>query len=232
MKPGHSLRLLALDGLRGIAILLVFFNHVDSGPILSVFPNFIRPILETIFSSGPIGVSILFILSGFLMSYIYPHPNSTSTFLQKRYTRIFPLFITMSIVMMVFKIYPTLPIYLRIATIFSVALIAHFLWVYVIQRLHKPVIGRFIFRMFILLQLIIGFIYVFIIMRHPAINFNQLTSTYLREGMITAVNATLTLPLGNYIPMLDGVYWSLTAGVLFYILYPIIFVPFIDTVIK
>jgi len=39
------------------------------------------------------------------------------------------------------------------------------------------------------------------------------------------VNGTLTLPLGDYIPMLDGVYWSLAAEVLFYIIYPFICVP-------
>lgn len=221
-----------LDGLRGIAILLVFLNHVDSKPILSLFPPFLKPIIETFFSSGVIGVSFLFILSGFLMAYIYPEAKSISSFLQKRYTRIFPLFLTMTLVMMVFRLKPDLNIMQRIVTILSFASLTHFFWVYIIKRLNNPKISRIIFFGFISLQVIMVFWYALGIMRRPPIFFNQQIPVILREGTITLVNATLTLPFGNYISMLDGVYWSLVSEVLFYIIYPIVCVPFIKVLAR
>src|SRR5579872_2659339 len=79
-----SARFHALDGIRGLAILLVVLNHVNSGYISSVMPSWLDQI---IFDSGVTGVSLLFVLSGFLMTYIYPNPQSGLHFLQKRYTR-------------------------------------------------------------------------------------------------------------------------------------------------
>ncbi len=64
-------------------------------------------------------------------------------------------------------------------------------------------------------------------MRQPSIVFTQVWSPFAREVMTGLVNGTLTLPLGNYIPMIDGVYWSLAAEVLFYVLYATILVPII-----
>ncbi len=222
-------RLDSLDGLRGIAIILVFLNHIDSQFIIGSFPTFIRPVIEALFSSGlNIGVGFLFILSGFLMTYIYPHPKSTLGFLQKRYTRIFPLFITMTLVMEIFRITPTLDPVLRIVSIFTLAIATYSLWVYGVQKLNKPIISRLLFYGFLALQIFVGLLYVFIIARQPAINFNQLWPFYMRESVITLVNATVTLPLGKYIPMLNGVYWTLVCEVLFYILYPIICVPLIN----
>lgn len=226
MKPDQSKRLDMLDGLRGLAILLVFLNHVDSKPMVNLFPGFFQPVIETFFSSGVIGVSFLFILSGFLMVYIYPKPTDNLAFLQKRYTRIFPLFVTMTLVMTVFKIMPGLNVAIRILTILSFALISHLLWVYVVQRLKWPKAGRLIFVGFLLLQITIALWYLFL-MRKPPIYLNQQLPAYLREGTITLVNATLTLSFGNYVPMLDGVYWSLASEVLFYILYPTVCIPFI-----
>lgn len=228
----ESKRLSMLDGLRGIAILLVFLNHVDSKPILSFFPLFLKPIIETFFSSGVIGVSFLFILSGFLMAYIYPEPKSISSFLQKRYARIFPLFVTMTLVMMVFRLKPDLNIIQRIVTILSFASLTHFFWVYIIKRLNGSKISQIIFFGFISLQVIMIFWYALGIMRRPPVFFNQQIPAILREGTITLVNATLILPFGNYIPMLDGVYWSLASEILFYILYPIVCVPFIKVLTR
>lgn len=228
MKPAQSKRLDALDGLRGIAILLVFFNHIDSTIIVKVFPSFLRPVISAFFSSGVIGVSLLFILSGFLMSYIYPQPANTLSFLQKRYTRIFPLFISMVLAMSVFRNFPDITIVLRILTILFIALVVHFIWVFIVQKRKSPRLGKILFIGFLIIQVIAMFWYL-IVMKKPPIFFNQLIPKFLKEGTITLVNATLTLPFGNLIPMLDGVYWSLASEILFYILYPIICVPFVNT---
>jgi peptidoglycan/LPS O-acetylase OafA/YrhL len=217
-----SSRLHALDGIRGIAILLVVLNHINTTYISPLLPPQINQML---FGSGVTGVSLLFILSGFLMAYIYPNPASPLRFLQKRYTRIFPLFLTMSFSVLLFRVFPNLSWFIQIFFILFAALISHLIWVYGIKKYASLSIKRKIFLAFLFLQILTGAFYLWI-MRHPPIVFQQMPQL-LRDGTIGLVNATLTLPLGDYIPMLDGVYWSLASEVLFYILYPIICVPII-----
>lgn len=233
METTERKRLDSLDGLRGVAIILVLLNHIDSTYITNVFPAILQPIVSSFFSSGlNVGVAFLFILSGYLMAFIYPQPKNNLAFLQKRYTRIFPLFVTMALVMSFFKIMPQLSPILRILTVLSAAVITHVIWVHGIKKLHKPQISKAIFLGFMGLQIIAAGIYALIIMRQPAIVFNQIIPWYMREGAIALVNATLTLPFGDYVPMLDGVYWTLVCEVLFYCLYPILFVPFVQVVSK
>ncbi len=219
-KDKTSSRLSALDGLRGFAIILVFLNHINTA--------FISPYLSPylfgwIFADGVTGVTFLFILSGFLMSYLYPNPPSPLAFLQKRYTRIFPLFLTMCSVMMMYRLNPHASWFYFISIILVFAIITHILWVYVIKKL-PPRAGNMLFISFLFIQVITGAYYLLWIMRHPPLFFSQFPYP-LHEAVIGLVNATLTLPLGDYIPMIDGVYWTLVAEVLFYILYPFLFSP-------
>ncbi|KXK10170.1 MAG: Acyltransferase family protein [Microgenomates bacterium OLB23] len=231
METAERKRLDSLDGLRGIAIILVLLNHIDSAFITNATPNILRPIIASLFSSGlNVGVAFLFILSGYLMAYIYPQPQSNLAFLQKRYTRIFPLFITMSFVMLVYRILPGLHPLLRIGVLLLSTLVTHMFWVHIIKKLHQPLVSRMLFVGFLCLQVVMAGIYALIIMRQPALVFNQLIPDYLRESVIFLVNATLTLPFGDYVPMLDGVYWTLVCEVLFYCLYPIVYVPFVKIV--
>lgn len=219
-----SARFHALDGIRGLAILLVVLNHVNSGYISSAMPSWLDQI---IFNSGVTGVSLLFVLSGFLMTYIYPNPQSGLHFLQKRYTRIFPLFLTSVAIMLVLRELPNLAWYWRLGIFLVFPFLSYSLWVYIIKRYASTNIKKYIFLGFILLQILVGAFYLFWVMRHPAIVFNQQIPAVIREGTIGLVNGTLTLPLGDYIPMLEGVYWSLVSEVLFYILYPFVCVPLI-----
>src|SRR4051794_33260812 len=108
MQP-ESDRLTSLDGIRGLAILSVFLNHINASSIS--LPAKLGIVSEVLFTSGVIGVSFLFILSGFLMAYIYPTASNKVAFLQKRYTRIFPLFLTMSVVSLVIFLFPHLAWY-------------------------------------------------------------------------------------------------------------------------
>ncbi len=221
-------RLKMLDGIRGIAILLVVLTHVNPTFILSSLPLFIKPYVALVFTSGVTGVSLLFILSGFFMGYIYPNPVSTLHFLQKRYTRIFPLFLTMCVFMLLIRNLPNLAWYLQISYILILALITNIFWVFIIKRvIQSAKFSKGIFISFLIIQALVACFYAIWIMRHTPLYFNQQLPVYIREGTIGLVNATLTLGLGNYVPMLDGVYWSLASEVLFYILYPIVAVPLI-----
>lgn len=213
-------RLHSLDGLRGLAVLLVFLNHITPIYIIAAFPLLDR---IGLFSSGVTGVTFFFILSGFLMSYLYPNPQSKFGFLQKRYTRIFPLFLTMCACMLAFTFYPSLPLY-AIGIIISLAFIVHVVWVYVIKKNPFPLFSKILFFIFLTLQFAIGGFYLFWIMRQPPIVLQHF-GLVGKNVLVGLVNATLTFPLGNYIPMLDGVYWSLAAEILFYLLYPFIIIP-------
>jgi len=220
-------RLDVLDGLRGFAIILVFLNHIDSHFIAEAMPSFFRPFIYFLFTSGNLGVTFFFILSGFLMGYLYKNPQPRE-FIERRYARIFPPFLVMVICMWIFRLYPSIPLITRITLILSVAIFARTVWIYIVERFHK---GSALIRIFFLLQIGVTFWYGFIIMRHPPVWFDSLPFL-LKEGTIFATNATLTLPLGNYIPLLDGVYWSLAPEMIFYLLYPYLFSPTVQTMRK
>lgn len=81
-------RFLALDGLRGFAAFsVVLFHIVFNLPMLASAPLVIALTYNAI-SVGPNAVQILFVLSGFLMAYLYPDQKSIKHFIQKRYARI------------------------------------------------------------------------------------------------------------------------------------------------
>lgn len=213
-------RLDVLDGLRGFAIILVLLNHIDSFYISAAVPEFFKPVIHFLFTSGNLGVTFFFILSGFLMGYLYKNPNPAE-FIERRYARIFPPFLVMVVCMGIFRLYPNTSLFLRIVLMLSIATIARLIWIYGVERFHK---GSTFIRLFLFLQLIVVFWYGFVVMRKPAVWFDSLPF-FLKEGSIFAANATLTLPLGNYIPLLDGVYWSLAPEMIFYLLYPYLFSP-------
>jgi peptidoglycan/LPS O-acetylase OafA/YrhL len=220
-------RLISLDGIRGLAMILVFLNHIDPTFVSNLLPPSLGIISSTIFSSGVLGVSFLFILTGFLMAYIYNQPSEKLLFLQKRYTRILPLFLTLSVAMLILRNTPKISYLITVPLIIGLSFLANFLWVNVVKKINRQNFSKVIFISFLILQVVIGFIYLFVIMKFPPVVFNHQIPSLVREGMIGLINSTLTLPLGNYVPMLDGVYWSLTSEILFYVLYPTICVPFI-----
>lgn len=211
-------RLDVLDGLRGFAIILVFLNHIDSYFIAEAVPSFLKPIIHFLFTSGNLGVTFFFILSGFLMGYLYANPQPRE-FIERRYARIFPPFLVMAFCMWIFRLYPATSLLGRIFLILSVAIFVRTVWIYVVERFHK---GSLFVTLFLFLQFAIACWYGFVVMRNPPIWFDSLPYL-LKEGTIFAANATLTLPLGNYIPLLDGVYWSLAPEMIFYLLYPYLF---------
>lgn len=93
-NPGGFTHVPALDGIRGLAILLVLGTHLFwANPHTdSRFFNF----LSDLFASGYIGVNLFFALSGFLITGILIDtlhiPRFFKTFYARRVLRIFPLY--------------------------------------------------------------------------------------------------------------------------------------------
>jgi peptidoglycan/LPS O-acetylase OafA/YrhL len=85
-----------LDGLRGIAIILVVFWHARPEPAIWFTP---LPFLSTMLEIGPSGVDLFFVLSGFLITSILLSTRDATprsyfwSFYARRTLRIFPLYI-------------------------------------------------------------------------------------------------------------------------------------------
>jgi peptidoglycan/LPS O-acetylase OafA/YrhL len=95
MENKKNIRLTALDGLRGIAILLVIVNHIPLNIWYDSVSLRFHPFLDLLLVNGKVGVSILFLLTGFLMAWLYPRPKSKVAFWSRRYARLFPAFLVM-----------------------------------------------------------------------------------------------------------------------------------------
>src|SRR5438445_9484926 len=83
-----------LDGLRGVAILLVFLNHAIAGPLRSsTLPMDVAA--RTVAYAGWVAVDLFFILSGFLITGILldtrGRPGWWPNFISRLYLRLFSL---------------------------------------------------------------------------------------------------------------------------------------------
>lgn len=90
-------RLLYLDGLRGIAILLVVLFHAYSlSPELYPFENQFANL--PIVNSGWVGVQLFFMISGFVIALSLYGSRSFFSFLGRRWLRLFPAMLILSLV--------------------------------------------------------------------------------------------------------------------------------------
>ncbi|KAA9338905.1 acyltransferase family protein [Adhaeribacter soli] len=92
----------ALTGVRALAAYLVFVHHVLPGR--GILPE---PIIQSM-HAGQMGVSIFFVLSGFLISYRYsealPAGNiSFRNYFLRRVARIYPLYLVLSIIVLLWQ---------------------------------------------------------------------------------------------------------------------------------
>ena len=94
-SPGAGTRLLPMEGLRGLAVLAVFFVHAHAffGSYLGADPRLFR-ISEYLGRTGNVGVDLFFVLSGFLIYGALVHKRVRYvTFLRRRVKRIYPAFL-------------------------------------------------------------------------------------------------------------------------------------------
>lgn len=213
-------RLKALDGLRGLSILFVFLSHAN----LPFLPH--NPITKVLTQGGFVGVAFLFILSGFLMAYLYPNPRSKLDFLQKRYSRIFPLFISICLATFITWVFLINEWYLQILTLVLTAAAVNIFWTRIVKPYFSEGVKRLIFISFLLLQVAMAIVYIWISSRPSTFFFNDMPN-FQRLLVTFLVNITLTFPISTYAFVMSAVLWSLAAEVLFYITYPFIFVPII-----
>ena len=108
-KPRGESHLPALDGLRGLAVLLVVLHHImpARGPA-----NLLERVVFRTAGTGWIGVDLFFVLSGFLITGILLSakygPRYFTNFYMRRTLRIFPLYL--GVLFAIFFIAPFLPI--------------------------------------------------------------------------------------------------------------------------
>lgn len=97
-QPKYALpHLRELDGVRGIAVLLVFFHHLCFTSIQPKGWNSVIVSLYGIFRYGMVGVDIFFVLSGFLITSILIRNRQSQAYYQdfywKRALRILPIYL-------------------------------------------------------------------------------------------------------------------------------------------
>jgi peptidoglycan/LPS O-acetylase OafA/YrhL len=99
--PQH---LASLDGLRGLAILMVLLHNME---ILDVPTTWWAHAVELTFNVGWVGVQLFFVLSGFLITRILlqtqSEPGYYSSFFMRRVLRIFPLYYA-SLILFIFAV--------------------------------------------------------------------------------------------------------------------------------
>lgn len=96
-KPHYEL----LDGLRGIAAILVLFYHIFEGFAFAEATNSEGSGVITTLNHGHIAVDFFFILSGFVISYAYDsrwHTMSIGAFFKRRLIRLHPMLIIGAVV--------------------------------------------------------------------------------------------------------------------------------------
>lgn len=217
-------RIKALDGLRGFAALSVFLSHSVFKAEL-VLPPLLAKIFYRTFQVGPNSVQIFFVLCGFLMAFFYPKVDKMSSFLQKRYTRIFPIYIVVCIFLFLLRTSNYKQMYLpKLLDIFLVILVAlgfSYGWRFLRRSKFMPIIAKILFWSFIGLQL------VFILINSLLVN-HLVLKNQLKEVYVLMTNITMTTPFIKHILLLNAAFWSLAPEILFYVVYPFIVIPLIN----
>jgi peptidoglycan/LPS O-acetylase OafA/YrhL len=99
----------SLNGVRAIAAIMVIFHHIEQVKNSNTLPNLAA--LPIFHKTGALGVTLFFVLSGFLITYLlYVEQNSTKTinllkFYMRRLLRIWPLYFFIIAVSLTYSFY-------------------------------------------------------------------------------------------------------------------------------
>jgi len=108
-----------LDGVRGLAILLVMFYHFSIPFQHHIKTNNIDILLAKILQTGWVGVDLFFVMSGFLITSILLQTRVTTSYFKnfyvRRVLRIFPLFYAVLLILII--ILPSMFIYMEKSTL-------------------------------------------------------------------------------------------------------------------
>lgn len=130
-RPHLSGHMPALDGVRGLAILMVLMFHLVGNTQPT---NSLEGLVVRITNYGSFGVELFFILSGFLITGILydsrDKPHHFRNFYMRRILRIFPLYY--SVLILVFLLAPLIPI-LQGPTLYSLIERQAWAWLYAIN---------------------------------------------------------------------------------------------------
>ena len=216
-------RLKALDGLRGLAAFSVFLSHSGFafGSLIGIV--FLQSIYRA-FSVGPNSVQIFFVLSGFLMAYLYPIITKPIVFIQKRYGRIMPILI--AVILFSWLAENKYSIFIEIKFLLFIALSFNIIWNILDHYFGRFRPGQILFYFLLFSQLILILIGLLII-PHYIVGGNLILSKKLENILVFLFNATLTSPFAQGINGLSGVTWSLGTEMIFYIIYPFLVLPLI-----
>ena len=215
-------RLLPLDGLRGFAALSVVISHLGIN-IESIVASPVANFFFRMISSGTTAVQLFFVLSGFLMAYLYPVVSSSFDFLSKRYLRIMPLYGTIVIFIWWNQFHSYDNFWKNSSALLILSLLVHVIW-RCLSFLKK---GKLIFILFLLFQLVY-FIFSLTLMpdlvSQSAVNLNN----FQKDILYMLSNLSMTMYLQKRLIVLSGVFWSLVPEMIFYLIYPFIVVPVVS----
>lgn len=104
-------RILFLDGLRGIAILLVVLYHTYSSAWVKLVPFFAPTFEFPLVKFGDLGVPLFFLISGFVITMSLERCQSFSEFIFKRWLRLFPaMLIATILILLTANLFPFRPL--------------------------------------------------------------------------------------------------------------------------
>jgi peptidoglycan/LPS O-acetylase OafA/YrhL len=216
-------RLKALDGLRGLAAFSVAISHI--GFVISKYTDI--PLLIGAYRTlavGPNSVQILFVLSGFLMAFLYPTITNMLSFFKKRVARIIPIYgVIVTAIMLNSNWFAKGPWYGKPIVFIGLAILVYLLW----QQIGKyNWIGKSLFYGF--MCLFFGMILFNIFVTPHLIENHQFVGSKIRADVIVYLsNLTLTTPFARDVIRLSTVFWSLAFELYFYLTYPFIVIPLV-----
>jgi peptidoglycan/LPS O-acetylase OafA/YrhL len=93
-----------LDIVRGVAIFAVVATHTAALVLSSAPHNALTELLGSTFASFRYGVELFFLLSGFLIGWIYDKSGNRKTFLLMRFFRLWPLWAMFTVIWLLYRL--------------------------------------------------------------------------------------------------------------------------------